>query len=162
MFLTLLAVVLFGHALILPVLAIVLLGANAGTKITINGEPALLENHRGGLLLTMLVWWLIAFPTAKGIWNRNPWARHGIASVLLVTYVGGAVLALYLRDAAMSVGSAAIALLTWWYFYRKESVRQYFDTWQRAAADKALDPGVGDELERTLQTEIEESGDRRK
>ena len=44
----------------------------------------------------------------------------------------------------------------------KESVSQYFDTWQRAATDKLLDAAAGDELERTLQTEIEESGDRRK
>ncbi|MDJ0909659.1 MAG: hypothetical protein QNI99_10725 [Woeseiaceae bacterium] len=160
-FLTFLAVILFGHAFILPILTIVVLGSNPGTTITVGGEPALLGDHRGEMLLTMLVWWLIAFATAKGIWNRNPWARHGVASVLLVGQVAVALSGLYQRDTATIVGSAAFALLVWWYFYRKDSVRQYFDAWQRAAADKLLDAAVGDELERTLQTDVEESGERR-
>lgn len=75
--------------------------------------------------------WLVCMPFAFGFWKKKKWLQPA----LMIYFSGSfALLALALLARFQFTTSAAFAVLvfvSWWYFYRKHSVVEYFGTFQR-------------------------------
>ena len=125
--LALVALILSGHALILPIILVTFLLADANTPITINGEPALIGEHRLLVALSFVAWWCVAAALAIGIWKRKSWIRSAVTAVFLVPYVLAAVGLLVRGDILMFVIVSIFAYVIWWYLYKKPSVVLFFD-----------------------------------
>ena len=80
-----------------------------------------------------------------------------MASVLFLVIAFGGIQGVYLRDTLMIVLAALLSLWTWWYFYRKESVTQYFNPGLRAGEDRQFQSAVSEELDRTLGREVKDA-----
>lgn len=125
--LALVAFILSAHALILPIIVVMFLFADADTPITINGEPALIGEHRLFLALSFVAWWCVAAALAVGIWKRKSWIRSVVTAVFLVPYVLAAVGLLVRGDILMFVIISIFAYVIWWYLYKKQSVVRFFE-----------------------------------
>ena len=125
--LALIALILSGHALLLPVFFVWTAFADYNTAITINGEPSQIGEHRLLLLASMVIWWCIAAAIAFGIWNRKRWTQTTIAVVFFVPYAVAAVASLIRLDFALFVICGLFAYSGWWYLYKKSAVVRFFD-----------------------------------
>ena len=127
-FLTLCAIVLSAHAVMLPIFVVKFVLLEANSTMILNDEPVHVGDHRIKLLVSLLVWWSIAFGLAFGLWKRRPWTRPGLCALFVIPYAIVALVGLIQLDPTLFLLSTAIAYLFWWYLYRKKSVVDYFNS----------------------------------
>lgn len=125
--LVLVAFILSCHAIMIPFFLVMVLFADADTTIRINGEPALMGEHRLLLSLSLTGWLCVAATLAVGIWKRKKWTRSALTTVFLVPYVVAAVALLIRGQVLMLIVDTVFAYFIWWYLYKKRSVVQFFD-----------------------------------
>lgn len=129
-FLLLLAVIFSFHAVFIPVFSLGLMLADDSTTMLYNGERIRIDDYRLSVIAPLLIWWPFALACAYGIWKKKVWARPTILSIFVVPGFLFSAVETNWSDPGEFVMGALLAVPFWFYLYRKQTVRDYFDVTQ--------------------------------
>ena len=103
---------------------------NLDETIIFNGEAGPVSQFRVKMLAGILTTWLVCAPIAFGFWKRKRWLQPALMVYFSGTFVLVALAFSMRLGVIISAAFTILACLSWWYFYRKRSVVEYFDTFQ--------------------------------
>ncbi|RLA46150.1 MAG: hypothetical protein DRR42_18675 [Gammaproteobacteria bacterium] len=123
--LAVIAVILSGQAVILPILFFIFVFSPSNSPITYNGEQVLMGQVRFEVVGTIMIWFAIAAYVGPGLWKGNPMARH----VAFGTYAGLPLIFIIVQQAWAEIPWLIFCCaIVGWYLYVKPNVRGFFET----------------------------------
>ena len=128
---SLVALVFVGGCLLLPAMFVWTVFMNPDETIIFNGEAGPVSQFRVKMLAGILTTWLVCAPFAFGFWKKRKWLQPALMVYFSGSFALIALAFLIRLGLTISAAFAILAFLSWWYFYRKRSVVEYFDTFQR-------------------------------